>query len=291
MTKTIRVFTLALSELFLIVLGFLLWLIAGNGFVGMGLLLVFAINLLVGVILSFWIKKEVPQAIIFSVSAIGLLATGFSLGILILPRGFIVPWIRVCSIITLCLLPVFGNYMLRTEIKRFLSNPTEDIFPDEFYSLFDEKKRPHRLYTDEDALIDEVLYYLQEVKKLFVGEYPVFDDIIGMLFIIPVNSDHSYYRPDSDRLKISILVYESGWQLDNVSLAARINKSDFFDIFHLTQDSTSKYFVRYTAGNFHCDYKSFMSDLYDRINEVYPGRFTFSKGMIGSNDRYGTRMF
>ena len=292
MTKAIRVLLLSVSELLLLCIGFLLWLIVGGSFFGIGLLFAFYLNLFVGVILTFWLKREVLQSIIIGVSATGLFTTGFAFGILILPNGYIPPWIRVCSFITLCLLMVLWNYMLRTVIKRFLSKPVTE---NGMVSLVGNGKITYSGSAVEEELIREVLYYIQEVKKLFAGKDDDFNDllkdVLGMLFIIPVNIDHDYYRPNSDRLKISILLYETGWQLDSVNVAAKINKSDFPDLFHLTQEKNSTFYVRYTAGNFHRNYKSFMPILYDRIDEMYPGKFTLRDGLIRSNDTYGQRMF
>lgn len=123
--KIHRILILSGMELLLFCGGFLLWLIAGNGFVGIGVLSLFFISVLAGVILTFWIKRVIPDSVRITISVIGLITTGYTIGVLLLPKDFIVPWLRICSIISMLLVLILWNMMLKPIIKVRLSALSE----------------------------------------------------------------------------------------------------------------------------------------------------------------------
>ena len=206
--KIHRILILSGMELLLLCGGFLLWLIAGNEFVGIGVLSLFFISVLGGVIFTFWIKRNIPDSVRITISVIGQITTGFTIGVLLLPKDFIVPWLRICSIISMLLVLALWNMVLKPIIRARISALPEKTTYDST-----KKKMPlskERDYTPNINYYDSMPKTIKkgndkkamEPKNLFVlrenlsHRYACFDN--GKVFAVDAANKHliGYYDDD-----------------------------------------------------------------------------------------------
>lgn len=146
--------------------------------------------------------------------------------------------------------------------------------------------------NSNDAVVAEVLSYIESVRLLFVGDPRLDGETLGCFNIVPINENNGMYKPDSCRVMLMVLLYDDyAWKIQSILATAESNDSLFGIQYHLENRDSLKVFVAYTAGRFKKKYKSFMSQLYKEVNNAYPGRFRLKDSQIISSARYGETLF
>lgn len=154
---------------------------------------------------------------------------------------------------------------------------------------------------DNEAIIDEVIYYIGSLKKMYngAGTCHMSKEKFCKLIIKPVNNNGKYFASDSEKLELSVSLYDDdffdySFNLQYLELVADTNNSPFFTCFHkgILMDG-KKGFVALTNQSFKGSYKKFSNDLYDKINERFPNRFKIlnNGGAILSTNDYPDEIF
>lgn len=155
--------------------------------------------------------------------------------------------------------------------------------------------------TDNDAIINEIIYYIESVKKLYngSGRIHISKDTFCNLIIVPLNGNGEYFASNSDRVQLFITLFDdcffdNSFKIQYLETVVECNSSPFMASFHkgITMGG-NRGFVAVTCQSFRGSYKSFMHSLYNKINNVFPNRFMIisSDGRIISANNYPNEIF
>ena len=211
-----------------------MWLIVGNSFVGISLLVVFALSVFTGVILAFWMKRAIPDTARISVATIGLITTGFALGVLVLPEETIILWIRIGSIVFIPLVLVFWNIVLKPVVRLRLSTPSKSSVSDSPKKKASTSKKNN--YPADRDRYDDILKEnaersnrdMQEIKNLFVlrenlpHRYACFDN--GKVFAVDGTKKYLIGYYDDDGIVYSDMKQQIGFISDELIQMNRLGE-------------------------------------------------------------------
>lgn len=103
-------------ELLLLVIGFVLWLLVGNGVIGICMMIAFCLSVfLAGILL--WKKDKASKSFMKAVAVVGSLTSGFATGVILVPLSSISPFLIIISILMLLLIMVYWNRLFITSQK------------------------------------------------------------------------------------------------------------------------------------------------------------------------------
>lgn len=115
-----------------------------------------------------------------------------------------------------------------------------------------------------DGITSELLQLLRDVIKFANSTY--WKDECGLVMVIPVNDNGDMYRPDSKRLRVSILLYRD--DIQSINLFSQ--NEDITSRFELVQEDNNFSYMATTYCTFHNNYKKVMSTLNDRVQSEFP---------------------
>ncbi len=130
-----------------------------------------------------------------------------------------------------------------------------------------------------DAITSEVIQLMRETKKF--ANSPYWKDECGLVMVIPVNNNGDLYRPDSSRLRVSILLYRD--DIQTIQLFSQ--NEEITSRFELTQEDNNFSYIATTYCTFHSNYKTVMSLLNERVQAEFPDipfKFDGSRILVNS---------
>lgn len=113
-------------------------------------------------------------------------------------------------------------------------------------------------------LLDEVVEKLRIIQEF--TNSPFWDTESGLTMILPVNELGEMYRPDSNQIEISILLYENN--PETIKLCTHTN--GILEHFRLVQVDRSFQYKTNTIGTFRCNYRAMMSAIHKRVASEFP---------------------
>lgn len=129
-----------------------------------------------------------------------------------------------------------------------------------------------------DGIFSELCQLLYEVKKF--ANSPYWRDESGLVMVIPVNDDGDMYRPNANRLRISILLYRD----DERSINIFSQNEDITSRFKLIQEGNNFSYMATTYCTFQSNYKKVMPLLNERVQAEFPKiQFIFDGSRISVN--------
>lgn len=134
------------------------------------------------------------------------------------------------------------------------------------------------IFEENKGLLDEVVEKLRIIQEFTNSRH--WDKESGLTMLLPVNADGEMYSPNSDRIEISILLYED--DPDAIEFYTRTsNISDYFRLVHT--DGHFQYKTN-TIWTFHCNYRVMMSAINKRVVSEFPSvQFEFDGSRILTN--------
>jgi len=115
-----------------------------------------------------------------------------------------------------------------------------------------------------DGISTELMQLLRDVIKF--ANSPYWKDECGLVMVIPVNDNGDMYRPDSKRLRVSILLYRDDIQ----SIKLFSQNEDITSRFELVQEDNNFSYMATTYCTFHNNYKTVMAALNERVQKEFP---------------------
>lgn len=129
-----------------------------------------------------------------------------------------------------------------------------------------------------DGISTELIQLLRDVIKFANSLY--WEDECGLVMVIPVNDNGDMYKPDSKRLRVSILLYRD--DIQSINLFSQ--NEDITSRFELVQEDNNFSYMATTYCTFHTNYKKVMATLNQRVQNEFPeGQFEFDGSRILAN--------
>lgn len=129
-----------------------------------------------------------------------------------------------------------------------------------------------------DGITSELFQLLRDVIKF--ANSPYWKEECGIVMVIPVNDSGDMYRPDSNRVRVSILLYRDDIQSINLFSQGE----DITSRFELVQEDIYFSYMATTYCTFHNNYKSVMAALNERVKKEFPEvQFKFDGSRILAN--------
>lgn len=129
-----------------------------------------------------------------------------------------------------------------------------------------------------DGITSELFQLLRDVIKF--ANSPYWKEECGIVMVIPVNDSGDMYRPDSNRVRVSILLYRD--DIQSINLFSQVE--DITSRFELVQEDIYFSYMATTYCTFHNNYKSVMAALNERVKKEFPEvQFKFDGSRILAN--------
>ena len=113
-------------------------------------------------------------------------------------------------------------------------------------------------------LIQETISKLKILEQY--SHLPFIEEECGLVMIIPVNSEGDLYSPRSDRLKISLLLYNHDMNI----ISSYEPRTDIASSFQLIEEDNSLFYISITYSTLFGEYRQFMPLLDVAIKKAFP---------------------
>lgn len=144
-------------------------------------------------------------------------------------------------------------------------------------SSFGDAQKEELAYMNE-SLLQEIVDKLNIIQDFTISPY--WDTESGLVMLIPVNANGEMYSVDSDRIQISILLYET----DLEAIRFNTRTEGILNQFKLVNNSGSFQYKANTTGTFSCDYKTIMEIVYQKVRFEFPNvKFEFDGSRVLTN--------
>lgn len=126
------------------------------------------------------------------------------------------------------------------------------------------KKGKRKVANKYSGLADEVIQLLKMIQNF--TNSPYWEEEAGLVMLIPVNAKGEMYRPNSDRIRVSVLLYRDDAKTINIFSQGQ----EIVNRFKLVREGNSYSYVADTWIYFNDKYKEVMPVINTRVRQAFP---------------------